>query len=269
VSEENGKVRGTTTGAADHGMPENELLTAYLDGELGAEARAALERRLAAEPALKARLDGLASATDGLAAAYQALSAVAPRERLETFVARATVLRRPRWLPGRAALSMAAAIVVFILGAVVARLIPLAPVHGDLNWRQAVAEYQGFTNTETLAAIPDVPQVLDTELKTISGRLAVSLSPDKLTLPDATLKRADLFTFGGRPLVQLAYLTAGEGPVAFCIIPSDKPDATAQFETRDGFNVVFWNDDGRAYMLIGAAPRATLERYAGLLQARV
>jgi anti-sigma factor RsiW len=38
---------------------------------------------------------------------------------------------------------------------------------------------------------------------------------------------------------------------------------------REGFNVVYWNDDGRGYLVIGKAPRSVLEAYAGTLAPRV
>ena len=258
-------------GGDDAISPDGLLLTAYLDGELAADARAALDTRLVNEPELRAQLHRLASATKRIAEAFDAVLAAAPRDRMLARLSRVAV--RPHMQAGRGPrrtlFALAAAIVIFILGGVAGRLLPAGQTHDELNWRQAVAEYQSLTTAETLAAIPDAPQVLGTELTTISGKLAVELSADRLAVPGATLKRADLFSFGGRPLVQLAYLTADEGPVAFCIIPSKKPDTGVQFETRNGFNVAFWNDDGRAYMVIGGAPHATLERFAEVLKSRV
>ena len=74
-------------------------------------------------------------------------------------------------------------------------------------------------------ATPDEPEGTARELTAIGGALALDLSPEKLALPNAALKRADLFRFKDKPLVQLAYLTADSGPVAFCIIANGRPDA--------------------------------------------
>jgi anti-sigma factor RsiW len=247
------------------------LLTGYVDGELDAPTRAQLEARLKVEPALAARLARLSEGTRGLDTAFAALTTAAPRQRLAGVLDEARRGSRraapPRGL--RIAVALAAAIVIFVLGGFAERYVSSRGVNDELNWRQAVAEYQQFTTSDTLAAIPDAPDVLDAELKTISARLAFPLTPDNLTLADATLKRADLFSFDGRPLVQLAYLTRNQGPIAFCIIPAHKPDAPVQFEVRNGFNLAYWNDDGRAYLLIGHADRTTLERFATTLAEKV
>ncbi len=259
-------------------VDDDGILTAYLDGELVGDERAALEKRFLAEPALKVRLDQLARGGRAFGAAYDALLAAAPTDRLNAMLAEVVASRAQPARPARARWNslqaLAVAVVIFILGGLAGHFVPFAiRQHDDpLGWRQAVAEYQGLTTTETLAAIPNAAEVLAQELSAIGGKLTLDLAPEKLTLPDAALKRADLFTFRGRPLVQLAYLTAASGPVAFCIMANGangRPDAAAAFEERAGFNVVYWTDDGRDYMLIVKAPRAALEAYATDLAARV
>jgi hypothetical protein len=123
--------------------------------------------------------------------------------------------------------------------------------------------------TDTLAAIPDDAGAVAAELSAAGGKLSLDLDPAKLALPDAALKRAEILDFRGKPLVQVAYLTGDSGPIALCIIANGQPDKAAAFETREGFNIVFWTDDGRGYMLIGKVPRDTLEAYAGTLAPRV
>jgi anti-sigma factor RsiW len=253
------------------GIADDDLLTAYLDGELDAAARAALEARMLSEPALKVRLDALARGGRPFGAAYAALLAAAPEARLKARLAAVAAKRthaRGDWQ--RWAMAIAAAVIIFVAGGAAGYLLlpqlnpPVQP-----GWRQVVAEYQGLMTTDTLAAIPSDPGAVAAELSAAGGKLAVDLSPDRLTLPDADLKRAEILDFRGKPLVQLAYLTAGSGPVALCIIANGQPDKAAAFETREGFNIVFWTDGGRGYMLIGKAPRDTLEAYAGTLAPKV
>jgi anti-sigma factor RsiW len=252
------------------------LLTAYLDGELDAAGRATLEKRLLAEPPLKVRLDQLARGGRPFGPAYDALLAAAPEARMQAMLAdlvakhgRSDARRHASWRSPRA---IAAALAIFIAGGVAGYaglplLIHSAPPQP--GWRQVVAEYQGLTTAETLAAVPDDDTTMQQQLSAIAAKLAVELTPDKLALPDATLKRVQLYEFRGRPLVQLAYLAGDSGPMALCIIANGRPDEPLAFEMREGFNIVFWTEGGRGYMLIGKQPRNTLEAYAGDLEPRV
>ena len=45
--------------------------------------------------------------------------------------------------------------------------------------------------------------------------------------------------------------------------------AAPAFEKREGYNIVFWTKAGRGYMLIGRAPQAELEAFAGDLAGRI
>ncbi len=262
----------------DGQVNDDALLVAYLDGALSAETRAALEARLAGEAALEARLEEFRRGGRDFAGAYAALLAGAPRERLSAILAGAVeqVQRpasRPRnWWPA----AIAAAIALFVLGAGAGYLVPLATglvqpvqVAETPNWRQAVAEYMGLMTADTLAVIPNSPAVLADELSAVGQKVTLDLTADKLALPHVYLKRAVLYDFHGKPLVQLAYLSHDDGPLAFCIIANGKPDAPVAAETREGFNIVFWNKNGLGYMLIGKAPQDTLDAFAGDLRSKV
>ena len=261
------------TSPVDSLGPDDGPLTAYLDGELDAETRAALDRRLAAEPALKARLDELARGARPFGPAYDALLAAAPTERLsamlsEAAAGRAAAARSPARRRMRGVWAAAAAVVIFVAGAASGTLWPLLHPAPPPGWRQVVAEYQALTTAETLAAIADDPTAIARELATAGGKLDVALTPDTVALPDLAVKRIQLYSFRNLPLVQVAYLSAAEGPIALCIIANGRPDAPPAFEQREGFNIVFWTRDGRGYMLIGKAPQTELEAFAGTLASR-
>ncbi len=259
----------------DGRLSDDDLLTAHIDGELAVGERAALDERLAADAALSARLEELKRGGRDFAGAYDLLLTQAPHERLSAMLAAAADETRPARRSWRA-WAIAASVALFVLGAAAGTLVPLATglvqpvqVAEAPNWRQAVADYMGLMTPETLAVIADNPAGLAGELSKVGDKLSVDLSPDRLALPDSALKRATLYAFNGKPLVQLAYLSPADGTFAFCIIANGKPDAAVAFEQREGFNIVFWNRDGRGYMLIGKAPRATLEAFAGDLRAHI
>ncbi len=258
----------------------DESLVAYLDGELPAEERRALDETLGRDPALKARLDRLAAGSPRFREAFDLLLQGAPADRLQALLAKAESAaaagRAPasRWNRQRAAI--AAAIVLFLTGAAVGVGVPLAvqqiagpDVEKSHNWRSVVAEYLSLYTRETLAGIPDDQTLRQAELANVGQKLALPLDVGKVVLPDLALKWAQLFQFDGKPLAQIAYLSPNDGPVAFCIIVNGQKDAPPAFEERQGKGIVFWQKGGRGFMLIGAMPKDQLELLATTLAARV
>jgi anti-sigma factor RsiW len=257
------------------GAGDDALLTAYLDGELRAEERARVEARLAAEPELKARLDFLKRGGRAFAPAYEALAEAAPVDRLQAMLAdlaakhaeaggvRATVRARRR-------LAIAAVVAALVVGSAAGHWLPqlLAPAPAQPGWRQVVAEYQSLTTPDTLAAVVSDPAAMSEQLSVLGDKLSVDLTPARLTLPEAALKRAQLYDFRGKPLAEVAYLSPADGAVAFCIIKNGQPDAPPAFEQRGAYNIVFWQARGVGYMVIGRAARTSLEAYAAALSAR-
>ena len=261
----------------DTEMPSDADLVAYLDGELDRSARARIEAAVGADIALKERLDRLAAGGRGLADAFDLLLGSAPAARLEAGLARAVAAERAAhsgWRRG--IMAVAAALVLFVVGAATGHFLPNvrdlaggSSEQASETWRVVVAEYLTLYTNETLADIPDDPALKAAELKRVGDRLGVALDADKVRLANLDLKRAQLFDLNGAPLAQIAYLSDRDGPVAFCIIKSGEPDAKPEFEARQGKNIVYWAKGGRGFMLIGKTPRATLEGLAGQLAERV
>ncbi len=261
----------------DSDQTGDDVLVGYLDGELGEARRAALEARLAGDATLKARLEALGAGGRRFAEAFDVLLAAAPRERLDAALAGAFGQRgRQRSTPWRRLAMMAAGVALFAVGAVGGYFGPrliTAPEQQQAaaqpNWRDAVADYQAFLTVESMSVIAEDPASVGQELAAVGAKLSLDLSPEKLALPHVYLKRVQLLDYREHPLVQLAYLSSADGPISFCIIANGRPDQPPQFEERNGFNIVFWTAGGRGYLLIGKAPRDTLEALAGELATRV
>jgi len=261
-------------------LPIDSDLVAYLDGELELAKRSALEARLAADAALRARLERLRGGARPFAGAFDILLRNAPEDRLAAILARAEAgAAIGVWRTRRRLALVAAAVFLFLFGAAAGYLLPratespgeevVAEVKPPDGWRQVVAEYLTLYTNETLANIPDDPALRAHELSTVGARLSLDLDLDKVALPDLRLKRAQIFELDGRPLAQIAYLSEHHGPIAFCIIADSETDEPRSFEERLGSNIVYWSKDGRGYMLIGKAPREALEAFATTLEQRV
>ena len=261
--------------ADGNGSDDDALLTAWLDGQLPAEERATLDRRLAAEPGLRARLDMLRAGERDFEAAYAALLAAAPAERLKAMLAaKRSGGRNNRGASGpmsRRWLAVAAALVLFAGGGIAGYVASgaLTPQPEYPGWRQVVADYHALLSPETIAVISEDPEALSAELLAIGDKMTLDLAPERLALPHAYLKRAQLYDYAGLPLVQLVYLSPESGPFALCIIANGRPDTERGFEQRVGSNIVYWYKDGYGYMLIGKeASRETLEAFADDIAAR-
>jgi anti-sigma factor RsiW len=248
---------------------DDRKLTAYLDSELDEVERAALDARLAAEPALRARLEALRAAGDRTRRAFAALLETAPvadlRTHLNAALAAAPRRAAPPWRQRVAAIAAAAAIVAFAAGLTAGRW--SAGPGGGLaerdDWRQAVVEYMALYTPESFGEA--VSPRLGDELASLSRRLEAPLDVDRLKVDDLSPRRAELLQYDGAPLGQIGYLD-GATPVAFCILRDGEPDAALTTSSRGGFAVASWAHGGRGFMLVGKIPVERLTALARSLK---
>ena len=251
-----------------NGLPRDEELTAYLDGELGVAERTALEDLLKQNPVLAARLEQLRAGSRPFAEAFAPLLRSAPAEKLNA------ILRSTETPPARRPLRatlIAAGLLLFIAGGVAGYAV--SALRGATaqppNWRQVVAEYMSLYVPETLAGIPENRDAQSAQLKALGDKIGVPLDLEKVSLPDRAFKVGIFLSFRDRPLAEMLYLSSTEGPFAFCIIVNGRPDQGFTFEEREGRNIVYWTKGGRGYLVIGKTPREELEAIATGLASRV
>jgi anti-sigma factor RsiW len=262
----------------------DEQLVAYLDGELMPEEHTSLAGHIAQDPDLQQRLLLLSGGNRPFRQAFEPLLEQAPRARLEAMLSSLRTAPSPqarRELTWKAVGAIAAAIVLFAAGLAADRLFPTLTspfrdlpfaadqVQDDDDWRQAVAEYLTLYSSDTLASIPDDPNLRQRELEILGNKLALDLSPQQVALPGLLLKRAQLFEYEGKSLGQVAYLDPASGPVALCLITSGGGNSPQQVEQRQGFNVVYWTQGAHDFMLIGRAPTPHLQEFARELSGRL
>ena len=254
----------------------DETLLAYVDGELEPTAMAWVERCLAEDDDLRARLEQLRAGGRDLAKAYRLLLDRAPLERLEAGLSallagerEARAVRPAR----RPALAAAAAILLFLAGAAVDRLL-VSPWPDRIGqddaghakiWRDAVAEYISLYRSETFALVPHDPDQRARELAMLGARFDLALTPARIALPGARLKRAQLLGYGDAALGQIVFLDSQGRILAFCILAESGADAAPAGEERYGKRIVFWKSRGKAFMVIGDLPESRLREYAARL----
>jgi anti-sigma factor RsiW len=244
----------------------DELLVAYLDNELDAEQRQQLEQQITDDPMLAERLAMLDQASLPFKAAYETLLTQAPQARL---LARLDNLSKQP--PAKKPLSMgrrdviAAGLACLALGVIGGRLSlrwDNGRAHED-NWRDLVAEYMSLYTGDTFANLDDNPALQQQQINTVALKLGLTLNPEQLRLPGATLKFARVLSYDRQPIAQIAYLDEKYGPLAFCITRAKIPRNSApENEVLKGMNVVYWSADGHRFMLIGRNPPTELRAMA-------
>jgi anti-sigma factor RsiW len=247
-------------------------LVALIDGELEDARRKALAARLESDPELRARFERLAAGGLPFGSAFQAALEEAPiarmRAKLDALSPGAEVATRWPARVRRIGVA-AAAVALIVLGWAIGRYVPLGPGLGPASiaaapeqdrddWRQAVADYISLYSAETLAVVPSGGEAA---LPFLSDRLGLPISAASVELPNLTLKRAQMLSYDGAPLGQIAYLDEADRPAAFCIIRNGATDAPVTTEERGGLALASWARGGRGYVVIG---RFSMERAAAL-----
>jgi anti-sigma factor RsiW len=171
----------------------------------------------------------------------------------------------------------AAAAALMVVGAGLDRLV-VAPLGAALttpagnpdvsdDWRSAVAQYLALYTRDTLAEAGDGAGDSRQQLASLGKRLGLSLTPERVDLPDLPLKRADLYDYDDKPLAFLAYLDPRSGPVALCITTGGGSEAR-RVERRGDMNIVSWSQGPHSFMLIGRASSGTLQTLATTVASR-
>jgi anti-sigma factor RsiW len=264
----------------DRTFAEDGDLVAYIDGELPPERRAALEEKIAGDPALADRLRILQSGGRPFRQAFDAVLEAAPLERLSAALEHDLRRRRNRSSAGRrlpAWTAVAASLVILSVGLGAGYTLRSFGIPGLTEdgvrgeeadsgaWGQMLASDLALYTPESLAMIGPGQTPTDSELGAVGAKLNVALSADRLALPGLALKQARLLAFRDTPFIQLVYLDPQHGPVAFCIFAKSGGIEAPESSRSAGMNLVYWANDRESYMLIGRAPTRDLQDLAGSL----
>lgn len=239
-------------------MTSDEMLVAYLDGELDADTRRRVEGLIGSDEAVADRLHFLAASNLPFKNAFDPLLDKAPAEKLQSMLAGISPPEpvRPPVNGWNRRGFLAAAIGFIAVGVAVDRtfLGLQSSLHGNQDgsdWRSVVAQYMSLYTRDTLGTGPVDAALQSAQLRDVGSQLGLALTPDRVQLPGASLRRAQMLAYDGRALGQITYLDAAQAPMALCIVQSSKGAKAADAERRQGMNVVYWSSDTHAFMLIG------------------
>lgn len=216
----------------------DEDLTAYLDGEAGAELSHRIEQALAHDLSLKERLSALTLDISSLRREFLATHPEPPE---------LPPLRKERGIARVFVTGLAAGLGISAL-LFAADFIRPQPAEG---WASFVASYQVLYTSETLNTADPTADDRASQLQRVSSAVDLDLSD----LPDVSglkFKRAQVLGFRGKPLIQIAYQSPDGTPVALCIILSDPSAPLDMTEGEaEGLQTVRWDRANHQFLLIG------------------
>jgi anti-sigma factor RsiW len=235
--------------------PELEELHAYVDGQLGPDARRRVEERLAADPQGRRRADDYATIRDGLRALYGPLADEPVPARL---------LRRPRYREWyRPITAMAASIALLVVGGWVGMQLQFshqADVAGTPSVVREAAMAYAVYSPEVRHPV-EVPGDQEEHLAAwLSKRMGVPFRAPRLETLGFTLVGGRLLSSDDGPGALLMYEDAqGQRVVLYACHNEQKDRDTAlRFAQEEGISVFHWLEGPLSYAMAGELDRATL-----------
>jgi anti-sigma factor RsiW len=261
--------------------PSDELLVAYLDGELDAGPSAEVAAAIARDPALSRDAQALRESAAALRAAFDEVLHEPVPERLLAAargqIAHDKIVRFPEprergakqatagWRQW-ASLPIAASLASLIVGGGFGYLVatqsllgpgtPTANVPVAANWIDNVAGYHTMfvnagPNDRGLVDIPADPQ---------SDSVRKLPLPTDFRLPDLkpwglAYQGARVLFIEGRPATQLFYTTDNKalGAVTVVVASTSQPDVAPTPDSRGDLHMLYWRHRGHLYGIVGTA----------------
>jgi anti-sigma factor RsiW len=255
----------------------DELLVAYVDGQLARKQTHAVEKVLEQDDVIARRVKALQDAHSRLEAAFEAILAgeelvVAKPERAGFFVPWVTAVKI-----GLAGVGLAASLVMMIAGYGWPLSMPdFARSSSGLTdpeytgsiaptWQETAARAQGLLSRESLEVGLEGQGNLDLVALQLGQAVGPGLKLPNLDRDGYRFVRAQLLRSGEEPLAQLLYLGTSGAPLALYAKRGAESEAPS-FKRYSGIGSVAWSEDGISYLLAGETDEPALMQLAGKIR---
>jgi anti-sigma factor RsiW len=258
----------------------DELLVAYVDGQLARKQTSAVDKVLEQDDVIAKRVDALADAHSRLAAAFDAILAGEKADAEASPVQHGPGLFIPRDTlvkGGLAATGIVAAFVLMIAGYGWPLGMPdfagRSFGSGDpqyvgslpRSWQEEVARAQALLSRASLEVGLDSQGNRDLTALQLAQAIGPSLDIPDLAPQGFKFVRAQLLQFGETPLAQILYLGSRSAPLAL-YAKQGKGTVALTFQRYGGIGSVAWSQDGVSYLLAGEEDEARLLALAGKIR---
>jgi anti-sigma factor RsiW len=258
----------------------DELLVAYVDGQLACKQTQAVEKVLEHDDVIAKRVASLKDAHSRLEAAFEAILTGEEADAAATpgphppglFIAWSTLAK-----VSLATAGLAAAFVMLLAGFGWPLATPELPLQssgaadpgyvGSIppSWQEDAARAQALLSRASLEVGLDSQGNRDL----VAFQLAQAIGPN-LAVPDLSgqglrFMRAQLLQSGNEPLAQILYLGANGAPLALYAKKGEEASAPS-FKRYGALGSVAWAQTGIAYLLAGEGDEASLTKLADAIR---
>jgi len=252
----------------------DELLVAYVDGQLARKQIRAVEQVLDQDDVLAARVDALKHAHARLEAAFEAIlageemdvSAVSASQDEGFFISWRAAKLALAGVGIAAALGLASAgygwpLSLPGLGSAPQPTPPVPQAAAADNWQDEAVRAHALLSRQTLEVGIESQANYDLVAFQLSRILGADPKLPNLEAQGFRFVRAQALRFGNQPLAQILYLGEQGGPLALYAMKGDGPDVLSQGRIGEIATVV-WAEDGLSYLLAGEVDDTLLMRIA-------
>jgi len=258
----------------------DEMLVAYVDGQLAQDQSAAIERVLKYDEVAAERVAALRSAYQRLEAAFDNLlddehaQLVPELERRQTEPVEPQTQSVLTTIPDRKTLGLlgGAALGLLLLGGAAGFALngpsdAVQPEAADVqspapDWRRDAARAQALVARETLEVGLENQGNAELVGFQIANAIGQGAAVPNLESGGLAFKRAQILQHSGKPIAQLLYLPKEGPPVALFAKKAEAGGAPMDARKYDDVQVVGWSQNGIDYALMAPASESRLRQLA-------